>query len=99
MVLRQSILCRDQVGQEYETSCRDRRVLCYDRVCPGQEFSCLDRMFLCHDRVNNGGEALCCDIIFYVATECGQMERFCVATRNFMSRQSLVMGGGSYVAT
>ena len=36
---------------------------------------------------------------FYVTTECGQMERFCVAIRNFMSRQSLVMGGGSHVAT
>ena len=27
---------------------------------------------------------LCRDIIFYVTTECSQMERFCVATWNFM---------------
>ena len=35
----------------------------------------------------------------YVATGCGQMDKFCVTTRNFMLRQSLVMGGGSHVAT
>ena len=42
-------------------------------------------MFLCGDRVGNGGEALCHDKKFYVATECGQMERFCVAIGNIMS--------------
>ena len=45
---------------------------------------CCDIMFLCRDRVGKGGEALCCDRIFYVATRCDQMERFCVATKNFM---------------
>ena len=49
---------------------------------------CCDRMFLCRDRVGNGGEALCRDIIFYVMTEYGQMERFCVVTRNFLLRHS-----------
>ena len=68
-------------------SCRDRMFLCHDR------------MFLCRNRVGNGGEALCHNRIFYVPIECGQMERFCVAPRNFMSRQSLVMGGASHVAT
>ena len=73
VVLRQSVVCRDLVGQGKETSCRNIRV------------SCRDRTFLCRDRVGNGGEALCRDIIFYVATEYGQMERFCVATSNSMS--------------
>ena len=45
-------------------------------------------MFLCRDKVGNGGGALCHDIIFYVATECGKLERFCVATKNFMLRHS-----------
>ena len=67
--------------------------------CSGRMFLCHDIMFLCRDRVGNGGEALCHDKIFYVATELGKMDRFCVTTRNFMSRQSLVMGGGSHVAT
>ena len=40
---------------------------------------CRDRMFLCSDRVGNGGEALFRNKISYVVTECGQMERFCVA--------------------
>ena len=43
-------------------------------------FLCHDIVLLCRDRVGNGGEALCCDKIFYVATKCAQMERFCVAT-------------------
>ena len=68
---RQSVLCRDLVGQGKETSCLDIRVLCHDRVWPGQEFSCRDIMFLCRDRVGNGGEALCCDRIFYVTTDLG----------------------------
>ena len=49
---------------------------------------CHDRMFLCRDKVRNGEEALCHDIIFYVAIECAQMEKFCVATGNFMLGQS-----------
>ena len=44
---------------------------------------CRDIMFLCRDKVGNGGEALCRDRVFYVATECGQMKRFCVATEQF----------------
>ena len=40
-------------------------------------------MFLCRDKVGNGGETLCRDIIFYVMIECGQMERFYVATKQF----------------
>ena len=43
-------------------------------------------MFLCRDKVGNGGEALCRDIIFCVAIECGQMERFCVVTEQFLCR-------------
>ena len=73
MMSRQSILCRDLVGQGKETSCRDKRVLCRDRVWSGQEFFCRDIMFLCRDRVN-GGEALCCDRIFYVATKLATTE-------------------------
>ena len=80
VVLRQSVLCRDPVGKGKETSCRDRRVLCRYRVWPGQEFSITTDFLLCCDRVDNGGEALSRDRIFYVATECCQMERFCVAT-------------------
>ena len=38
---------------------------------------------LCRNTVGNDGEALCCDIIFYVETECGQMERFCVTIEQF----------------
>ena len=59
-----------------------------DKVWLGHEFSCHDGMFLCHDRVGNGGEALCHDRILYAAIECGQMERYCVATGNFMLRHS-----------
>ena len=48
-----------------------------------QRGSCHDKIFLCRERVANGREALCRDITFYVATECGQMERFCVAIEQF----------------
>ena len=37
---------------------------------------CRDRMFLCRNKVSNGEEALCRERIFYVAIECGQMEKF-----------------------
>ena len=50
---------------------------------PGIEDFLSRKNVLCLDRVGNGGEALCWDIIFYVETECGQMERFCVATEQF----------------
>ena len=62
--------------------------LCHDRVWPGKEFFCRSIMFLCRDRVGNGGEALCRDRKFYVTTEYGQMERFCVAIGNIMLRPS-----------
>ena len=45
VVLRQSVLCCDPVGQGNETSCRDIRVLCRDRVWPGQEFSITKECF------------------------------------------------------
>ena len=53
------------------------------RSWPGQDFSVAKEYFLCRDRVSNGREALCRDKIGYVTTECGQMERFCVATEQF----------------
>ena len=68
---------------------RGYRVFCRDRVWSGQEFSVTMECFmsrrnvLCHDRVGNGGETLCPDRIFYVVIECGQIERFCVATEQF----------------
>ena len=59
---------------------------------------CRDRMFLCCDKVGNGGEALCRDIIFYVVTECGQMERFCVAIEQFYFATELAKAMRNHVS-
>ena len=46
----------------------------------------------------NGGEALCRDRIFYIATECEKMERFCVAKEQFYVAIELVIVGRISVA-
>ena len=63
-------------------------ILCHDRVGQGQEFLRHDKVFLCRNRVWPWAGFLCRDRIFYVATEYGQIGRFCVATGNFMLRHS-----------
>ena len=70
VVLRQSVLCRDPVGQGKDTSCCDIGfyvAIELDRL----GVLCRDKLFLCRDRVGNGGEVLCHEKIFYVAIECG----------------------------
>ena len=61
-------------------------------------FFCREIIFLCRDRVSNGREALFHDRIGCVTTECGQMERFCVATELTKARRNYVATEQFYVA-
>ena len=79
----QGILCRNRVLAKTKGSLVKTEYFYVATELSRPGVFCHDKMFLFRDRVGNGGEALCRDIIFYVATGCGQMKRFCVAIEQF----------------
>ena len=83
VVLRQGILCRDRVSAKTKGSLFTKEYFYVAAELARPRVLCLDIMFLCCNRVGNGREALCHDRIVCVSTECGQRERFCVATKKF----------------
>ena len=83
MVSRHGILCRDIVLAKTKGSLFAIEYFSIATELARPRVFYQDMMFLCRDRVDNGGEDLCRDRIFYVMTECGKMERFCVAIEQF----------------
>ena len=82
-------LCRDRVFYVAAKCGLDQRALCRDTTfCVVTELvktkSSMSRQSVSVSRQSwLDMEDLCRNKIFYVATECGQMERFCVAIEKF----------------